>query len=68
MGKLSTSSKSGSFWRVEGYVMFVPQLKEGIGKESIYHICKNQSQNSAFQRSENLNFKISSPDPPMMGP
>ena len=37
-------------------MMLVQQLKERIVEGSIYCICKNQSQNSAFQLSENLHF------------
>ena len=45
--------------------MLVEQLKEHIFKESIYCICENQYQISAFQPFEN--FHVENRFPPMVG-
>ena len=48
-------------------VILVQQLKERIAEGGIYYNCKNQSENSLFESSENLHFESFSPDPTMMG-
>ena len=48
--------------------MLEHKLKELIVKGSIYCICNNQSQNSAFQPSGTLIFENFSPVPAMVGP
>ena len=47
--------------------MITQQLEERIVKESIYCICKTQTQNSVFQPSDNLCFENICPGPTMVG-
>ena len=47
--------------------ILVQQFKERIAEGGIYYNCKNQSENSVSEPSENLHFESFSPDPTMVG-